>query len=122
MPDGWDVEVTIPGRPIAWQRAGSNGRVRYTPTRVAQAQDEIRWLTIAALPGGWDPTPDPVRLDLRFAMPNDHTADVDNLAKLVMDALNHVLYVDDRQVVQLMVERTVDRDAPRTWIHAQPAQ
>ena len=35
-------------------------------------------------------------------------ADIDNLAKLVLDAMNGVVYHDDRQVVRLVVEKRLD--------------
>ena len=39
-------------------------------------------------------------------------SDVDNLAKFVMDSLNGVLYVDDRQVVSLNVMKVLDSEGP----------
>jgi Holliday junction resolvase RusA-like endonuclease len=39
-------------------------------------------------------------------------SDVDNLAKFVMDSLNGVLYVDDRQVVNLNVMKVLDSEGP----------
>jgi Holliday junction resolvase RusA-like endonuclease len=39
-------------------------------------------------------------------------SDVDNLAKFVMDSLNGVLYVDDRQVVNLNVVKVLDSEGP----------
>lgn len=37
-------------------------------------------------------------------------SDVDNMAKFVMDSLNGLLYVDDRQVVVLNVRKVLDCD------------
>ena len=37
-------------------------------------------------------------------------SDVDNLAKLVLDSLNGVLYEDDRQVVELRAVKVMDRE------------
>ncbi len=39
-------------------------------------------------------------------------SDVDNLAKFVMDSLNGVVYVDDRQVVSLNVVKVLDSEGP----------
>ena len=39
-------------------------------------------------------------------------SDVDNLAKFVMDSLNGVVYVDDRQVVSLNVMKVLDSEGP----------
>jgi len=38
--------------------------------------------------------------------------DVDNLAKLVMDALSGVLYPDDQQIVQILMTKTCDTRPP----------
>lgn len=38
--------------------------------------------------------------------------DVDNIAKLVLDALNGVAYIDDRQVVSLFCEKIYTDDEP----------
>ncbi len=43
--------------------------------------------------------------------------DLDNVAKAVLDACNGVLYDDDKQVVQLRVEKAYCTD-PRTEIYA----
>ena len=40
--------------------------------------------------------------------------DVDNLAKFVLDALNGVLYVDDKQVASLTVTKVYDDEEPYT--------
>ena len=69
-------------------------------------------------------------IHFRFRRPNDHfvgnrqngelkpnlvpfptVSDVDNLAKFVMDALQGVLYKDDKTIVRLVVEKTWD-DVP----------
>jgi Holliday junction resolvase RusA-like endonuclease len=70
---------------------------------------------------GWTPSHRPLRLELTFvyARPKKHLdkdgmvkdkyhdahviarPDIDNLAKLVMDAMNDVIYMDDCQVVYL---------------------
>ena len=43
-----------------------------------------------------------------------HTPDLDNLAKFVMDALNGVIYTDDRQVVRLILRKTYHMEPPFT--------
>ncbi|KAL3823457.1 hypothetical protein ACHAXA_010217 [Cyclostephanos tholiformis] len=44
--------------------------------------------------------------------PGSIRSDVDNLAKFVMDSLNGVLYVDDRQVVRLSAVKVLDSEGP----------
>lgn len=42
--------------------------------------------------------------------------DVDNLAKLVLDALNGVAWEDDRQITTLTADVQRGSDVPHTWI------
>lgn len=53
------------------------------------------------------------------AVAND-PADIDNLGKLVLDALNGVVYADDRQVVSLVLHKQRDSEGAclgRTVVH-----
>ena len=42
---------------------------------------------------------------LEGLIPCKHKPDVDNVAKIIMDSLNGILYEDDSQVVELMIKR-----------------
>ena len=42
------------------------------------------------------------------------TPDIDNLLKLVLDALNTVVYKDDRQVLEVKMRKYLSSDNPRT--------
>ena len=75
----------------------------------------------AAAASGWTPSHRPLRLSLVFVYKKAQEAlrfqglvleryahaymtarpDIDNLAKMIMDAINDVLYVDDSQVIYL---------------------
>lgn len=129
LPGGWllhaetrtlDViaEVHIPGEPQSKARArkGADGRF-YTPRTTSDAQTDIETRTRHALPRGWKADPDwtwGVRAIFRTT--DDRHRDSDNMVKLVLDALNHVVWHDDWQVVETPVR--VDRgvDVPGTWL------
>lgn len=120
-------------RSIAFRPAKIRGKQRhrttregrtYTPRETLEAQAEIAAEWIAAYPGEV-PTDSPLCLtiDYRRARPASWPKrprdpvkairalfdmckpDVDNVAKLVMDALEGVAYVNDKQVCQLHVSR-----------------
>lgn len=103
--------AVIPGNPVPKERPRVvNGRA-YTPKRTQQAEQWVR-LHARALPclGG------PLRVRLAFYRQNAVPCDLDNLAKLVQDALNGHAYEDDRQIVVLAASKEIDRDNPRTEI------
>lgn len=53
-----------------------------------------------------------LRMELVFALSNRRPRDTDNMAKLVMDALNKVAYHDDKQVIELLIRRV---RSPKGW-------
>lgn len=110
------LHFTIPGRPKAWERAGADGKRRFTPKAMAQQETLIGQLAmVAGLHLNRFPAGQPVRLDVvaYFRIPASATKrerealtgalyvfapDMDNLVKLVGDALNRIAFDDDRQV------------------------
>ena len=119
-------ECTIPGPPVpkARPRLGKHGT--YTPPKTKAWGTKAAWLLKAAHKG--ERLTGPVVVEVRFVLPlpksrpDDiakdtwarlHTTpditvirgmgpDIDNLAKAILDALNHSgVWVDDRQVVEL---------------------
>lgn len=74
-------------------------------------------------------TPDAVRVDVVFYLPRPKSLpkktlahlkapDVDKLARAILDALTHVCWRDDSQVVGLFVSKAYAdvNDSPRAWI------
>jgi Holliday junction resolvase RusA-like endonuclease len=117
--DMMKVKFTIPGRPRSWKRPGQNGRRRYSasePEKRIVAQEAA--ITMRAA-GYLQPTVKPVRLSIHCAFKTNKRApgnkigdpyiakpDIDNLAKLVMDGMNKVVYNDDAQVMELTIRKT----------------
>jgi Holliday junction resolvase RusA-like endonuclease len=61
-----------------------------------------------------------VAVVMLFFRPTKHRVDVDNLAKLVMDAANGIAYADDSQVRAIVAEMEIDKDDPRTVVVVAP--
>ncbi len=101
------------------------GRVRfvkatgrtYTPDKTAEAMERIRQAFVAA-GGELAPKSVPVRVSITTARgmpkgrpkrvesePDVYKPDCDNIAKLVLDALNGVAWADDTQVNMLSVQK-----------------
>lgn len=92
------IKLTVPGRPVPLGRARTAGRRHYLPARSRRFREvvETTWLA-AGRPSLGAAT---FALSARFygAHPN---ADLDNLLKAILDALNGLAFVDDRQLVCL---------------------
>jgi len=62
------------------------------------------------------PVTGPLRVRLRFFRDSMRRVDLDNLAKIPLDALNELAWEDDSQIVSLIASKHLDRDNPRTEI------
>jgi len=137
------IAFSVPGKPVVWQRAGGNfgkdghGIRRFTPHKVRAAEKAIATIAKAVMAGA-PPLSCPLRLMMVFVyeMPaswprrtreagasgtiyHTGTPDIDNLSKLVQDALNRVAYQDDSQIAELIVRKRYGSPA-RTDITISP--
>jgi Holliday junction resolvase RusA-like endonuclease len=119
------IQFTIPGKPFAWRRARSNGKIRFNDKAMEAHADT---LAAIALPHFSTPIEGPVRLEIRacFKVPQSYSKakrdatiwrphtqkpDGDNLAKQIGDALNRIAWVDDSQIAETrIIKRWGDRD------------
>lgn len=130
--------LTIPGRPTGKGRprfVRATGRT-YTPSATLSAEQRIQAAAFAALLTRLD---GPVRLtviafneippswsrkraaEARTEVHDQRKPDIDNLVKLVMDALNGIAWADDKQVVELLAAKRVDDGGARLMLRIEPA-
>lgn len=114
---------TIAGRPrmytpaktVAWERLVTEAAASAMGSWVPSSHPwSVRIVIFAPIPASWS------RKRQEAAKRGDEVPgkpDLDNVAKAVLDACNGVLYEDDKQVVQLRVEKAYCTD-PRTEIYA----
>jgi Holliday junction resolvase RusA-like endonuclease len=97
--------LRIGGEPLPKERprATKSGR-SFTPKRTKDAEKRILAAFRAAYPGA-APLTGRLLVELRFYRRTGRGCDWDNLAKLPLDALNEVAYVDDEQIEKATVER-----------------
>lgn len=98
------LEFTVLGKPVAWARARQNGRRFFTAPKQASYKDTILLQAMVAGGKAWQPIKGPVALEVTafFDGKNDwhpKRPDVDNIIKIVADALNGFAYYDDGQIV-----------------------
>jgi Holliday junction resolvase RusA-like endonuclease len=91
----------------------ANGRA-YTPKETTDAEKLIRdaWRETGADPFNYD-----VLVDVSFFLATRRRKDLDNLVKLVLDALNKEAFPDDSQVVEINARKIFsDKENARTEI------
>ena len=112
------ITIVVQGRPVPKGRPRVVRGRAYTPRETVIAERKIASIARSA----WrQPLVGPVvvEADFRFADSRSR-GDVDNLVKLVLDALIGLAYADDRQVVELHAT-VVRADAAATAITVSPA-
>lgn len=110
------VRFVIDGDAVPKERARKGrGGHWYTPQRTRDAEDQIRWLARAA--GVHKPFTGEisVRLWFHFSGP-PRRIDLDNCQKLIQDALNGFVWVDDSQIAHYEVWRQFNAPTPHTQI------
>lgn len=93
------------GRPRTFVQGGRV--VTTTPPKTRAWEERVAWVATAAAGRAWRPEKGPVAvaLDVHGA---PKLADLDNLAKGLLDGMNGIIFHDDRQVVDLHVRRVDD--------------
>lgn len=116
-----DIMIVIPGKPCAWQRARSNGKVRFDSPEQARNKLTISQIGAEAMRGR-PPLTGPLELVVAAFWPYPKSIsekkrraygaqfftsrpDGDNVAKLLGDALNNIVWRDDAQIVTLQVTK-----------------
>lgn len=88
-------EFYVRGPPISLQ-AKSASRTRW--------KQKVKAAAVAKWPAGQLPYDQPLKVTLVYYYEGD-ALDVDNMAKLILDALNNVIYVDDAQVTDCITTK-----------------
>lgn len=134
------LRLTIPGKPFGKERPRStrNGHV-YTPEKTRSYEERVRSIFSSQYPNH-EPLDGPVSLDIIAVYPmakswpiKKHTdaadgkirptvrPDMDNIAKIICDALNGLAYKDDCQIVE-GYRRKIYGVEPRVCVLIQPVK
>jgi crossover junction endodeoxyribonuclease RusA len=104
--------LILPYPPTAnkyWRHA--RGRT-YKSAEAVAYQETVGWQCKAL---GLTPERGDICIMLRLYRPQ-RRGDLDNRIKILLDALNGFIYVDDAQIVRLVVDRLDDRRNPRVEV------
>ncbi len=91
----------VPGQPVPKARPRVVGQHAYTPVRTVAAEKRIGQYLKVAYPH-LKPATGRLKVALMFHLSHAR-GDIDNYAKLVLDALNGRAWVDDQQIDTLVV-------------------
>jgi crossover junction endodeoxyribonuclease RusA len=94
-------EFIVIGSPVSLQ---TNNR-----TLLQSWKAKVRQAAAACLAAGTSPTIDPIQVIITHYY-TGQPPDIDNIIKPIIDALNLLVYVDDKQVTDLTVKRRNFRD------------
>jgi Holliday junction resolvase RusA-like endonuclease len=109
------IVVEIPGKPVAWKRAGRSGS-RYYDSQLNE-KNLVRWYYKIAHNGILSAS-EPLSVDIQYHISppkslslqralkligafHSKKPDIDNLTKIIFDALNGVAWKDDSQIATL---------------------
>lgn len=97
-----EIAFTVPGRPVPAVRMTQRGKyVKLAARRYLTYKETVGWIAKREVN---QPTKEAVTINIRAYM-YGRVADVDNLAKAIMDGCNKIVWDDDRQVEKLIIER-----------------
>jgi Holliday junction resolvase RusA-like endonuclease len=108
------------GEPASKQRARTtikDGRAStYTPAATKEAEAAIHGYYLAGFRDQLGDETSKYGVRIFFYRKNRRRRDLDNMAKLVLDALNKMAWDDDTQIDELTLWRTYDVGRPRTEV------
>lgn len=114
-----ELRLVFDGDPIPKGRPRNYGGRSVTPKRTRDAEQSIR---DAVAPLDLVPFDEPIRLSADFYCRTARRTDIDNLLKLVIDALNGIAYTDDHLIHSLRgrLRRKAIGETPRTEVRIAP--
>lgn len=111
------LSFTVAGNPRPKARPRFGRGFTYTTAGNVTAEKTVAWeARLAQVKAQCGEVTAPVRVELEFHLATARRVDVDNLAKLVLDALNGVVWRDDSLIAELRVSKGIDRVEPRTVV------
>ena len=111
------VSFSIPGKVLTARRPKFNSRQKRAYNSQGQELLNLKKQIHAQLPTGWQPYQNEIWVDIEaifrrpkamlrkkyVEQPYIKTPDSDNIVKIYLDAMNGIVYEDDRLVVKLLV-------------------
>lgn len=112
----------VPGTPPTKQNFDPGHR---KTERVKAWEEAVGWAAKSALQEFplFERLTGPVKVDLRFLLPDHKRRDLDNLAKPTLDGCNGILWDDDSQINDLSLVKNINKKTPGVniivWIESE---
>jgi Holliday junction resolvase RusA-like endonuclease len=135
-----DITFYVPGLPVAKARARITKEGRAFPSRKTEVYESLVRQSFAAKNPDFEPMTEPVNLYVSFyfsipesakrkkgpdkILPDDPfiiRPDLDNLVKSILDGLNTVAFVDDKQIVGIFAAKKYGM-VPGAYVSLRPAR
>lgn len=97
MEPEFPLEFIVHGTPVSFQRDNSRAKTEWKELVKASSQVHLPEMHFA--------TDRPLAVTLFYFPPEPMEGDVDNIVKLVLDALSQHVYLDDSQVERVVVQK-----------------
>ena len=94
------ISFKIPGRPVPKGRPRTAKGVIYTPARTREYEQQVK--QVADYLGDKSLYDEDLAVKIKLIFKDRKHGDLDNYIKSITDALNGVLYRDDRQIKEIM--------------------
>ena len=91
------IEFIVYGTPVSHQSDNARAKNEW--------KELVKEASNASLPEGHFSVDRPLAITLYYFPPEDMQGDVDNIVKLVLDALNKHIYQDDHQIERVVVQK-----------------
>jgi len=110
------MKITLLGSPLSTQHLyrtaciGKRPRL-YMTKEGKEKKAQYQWEAKAQYKG--EPLKGNIEMEIILFFKDLRKRDIDNYNKIVLDALESFLYNDDRQIVQLTIQKKIDRLEPR---------
>ena len=115
-----NLYFTVPGRPVPAVRMTQRGKYLDKSQRYLAYKEAVGWKAKEAM-GSRKPTEEHLLVEIWFYIAGRKICDIDNLAKSIMDGMNKIVYLDDKQVVDLVVHRRgSDNERAEVFVKRQP--
>ena len=116
------LRFTVPGEPHSWERARQQGRRRFNSEAMTAAKKTIAQYADLAIREQHASKKYPAAGDMAIicvfflGSSRGSNPDLDNLLKLVADALTGIAWHDDKQLVSIAIDKCRVPSRPRTEI------